>query len=99
MPPRKFGDIGGKKKSRPMAAWKGKENSMIPVTKEQAAYLRRLYPGVHITTLCRKKSKGRRKRRLAEEYSAVQEALRAFARPGKNGKEVESRGTKRTDVL
>ncbi len=74
----KFGDIGGKKKSRPMAVWKARKDRMIPVTKEQAAYLRQRLPGVRITTLCRKKSKGRRKRRLAEEYLVVQKTLRAF---------------------
>lgn len=54
---------------------------MIPISKEQAAYLRALNPGVKITTLCRKKSKARRKHRLVEEYSFVQKALKAFGQP------------------
>lgn len=51
---------------------------MIPVTKEQAAYLRQKLPGVRITTVCRKKSKGKRKSRLVEEYLIVQKALSTF---------------------
>lgn len=61
----------GKQKSK-------EEKTMIPISKKQAAYLRDQLPGVHITTLCRKKSNGARKRRLAEECSAVQRALARF---------------------
>lgn len=78
LPIGKFGDIGGKYKAAIEAVWKARKDRMIPVTKEQAAYLRQRLPGVCITTLCRKKSKGGRKRRLVEEYLVVQMTLRAF---------------------
>lgn len=59
---------------------------MIPISKEEAAFLRARVPGVRITTLCRKKSKSARKHRLAEEYSAVQKALNEFAQRDKTGR-------------
>ncbi len=70
---------------------------MIPISKEQAAYLRAAVPGVRITTLCRKKSKGVRKHRLVEEYSVVRKALETFRQSDTNGKEVKNRGTERND--
>lgn len=66
---------------------------MISISKEQAAYLRRVLPDVHITILCRRKSKCARKHRLVEEYSHVRKALESFGKTKAGRKGVSEDGS------
>ena len=51
---------------------------MVYITKDEAEYLRKTIPDIHIVKTCRLKNKGNRGKRYAEETRSVITALREY---------------------
>ena len=51
---------------------------MVYITKDEAEYLRKVIPEVHIVKTCRLKNKSNRGKRYAEETRSVITALREY---------------------
>lgn len=57
---------------------KEKSFGMVYITKDEAEYLRKTIPDIHIVKTCRLKNKGNRGKRYAEETRSVITALREY---------------------